>query len=121
MLGQSQRLSGADQVDILKSMSELAPEEIDHLAKLARITLSPEEKAQFAEQLPEIIGFIDALTTVTKTGSVESAIIPTPQAELRADEVSGERLSIEQLAKLAPAWRDDQVSVPAVFGEVGDA
>ncbi|MEK7202447.1 MAG: Asp-tRNA(Asn)/Glu-tRNA(Gln) amidotransferase subunit GatC [Patescibacteria group bacterium] len=100
-------------------MSELSQDEISHLAKLSRLTLSGEEKEKFAKQLPEILEFVDTLSVVAKLPSVSQ-----PQtvllAKLRADEESSEKLSLEELQKLAPAWRDSQLEVPAVFGEVTD-
>lgn len=100
-------------------MSEFSLEEIDHLAKLSRLTLSTEEKEKFAKQLPEILEFVDQLSAVAKLSS-EKPTQTTPLAKLRADEKSSEKLSLETLQKLAPAWHENQVEVPAVFGEVAD-
>ncbi|MDO8650392.1 MAG: Asp-tRNA(Asn)/Glu-tRNA(Gln) amidotransferase subunit GatC [Candidatus Berkelbacteria bacterium] len=100
-------------------MSEISKEDITHLAKLSRLTLSDEEKENFANQLPEILEFVDQLSAVSKLSSEKPTQI-TPLAKLRADEESSEKLSLEILQKLAPAWHEDQVEVPAVFGEVAD-
>lgn len=100
-------------------MAELSHQDIEHLAKLSRLTLSGEEKEKFAKQLPEILEFVNTLSVVAKLPSVSQ-----PQtvllAKLRADEESSEKLSLEDLQKLAPAWHDSQLEVPAVFGEVAD-
>lgn len=101
-------------------MSELSREEISHLAKLSRLTLSEEEQEIFAKQLPEIVGFVDKLAGLSKK-SVETSGEPVMLAELRPDEPSAENLSLAQLEKLAPDWQDSQVAVPAVFGEAEDA
>jgi aspartyl/glutamyl-tRNA(Asn/Gln) amidotransferase C subunit len=42
-------------------MSGLSASEIDHLAKLARLYLDPEEKARFSNELPKIAEFVEAL------------------------------------------------------------
>lgn len=107
-------------IDILnQDMSELSRKEIDHLAKLSRLTLSSEEKEKFAQQLPDMVGFVDQLRKIpTSTKNIETKMAALPLAEMRSDEESSEKLSLEQLQKLAPEWRDDQVEVPAVFGEV---
>lgn len=97
-------------------MAELSHQEIEHLAKLSRLTLSSEEKEKFAKQLPEILDFVDQLSVVAKLPSVSQAQT-VPLAKLRPDEESSEKLSLEELQKLAPAWRDSQLEVPAVFGE----
>jgi len=101
-------------------MPELSSGEIDHLAKLSRLTLSAEENKEFARQLPEILAFVDQLNNVTKTKAVDLKPTVVPMAQLRDDEVSGTRLTMDELEKLAPAWRDGQLEVPAVFGEVED-
>lgn len=100
-------------------MAELSNEEISHLAKLSRLTLSDEEKEKFAKQLPEILEFVDQLSVVAKLPS-DSQPQTVPLAKLRADEESSEKLTLEELQKLAPAWQDSQLVVPAVFGEVAD-
>lgn len=100
-------------------MSEISNEDITHLAKLSRLTLSAEEKEKFAKQLPEILEFVDQLSVVAKLSSEKSAQA-VPLAMLRSDQESSERLPLEVLRKLAPSWNDDQVEVPAVFGEVVD-
>lgn len=100
-------------------MSEISNEDITHLAKLSRLTLSAEEKEKFAKQLPEILEFVDQLSVVAKLSS-ENSSQAVPLANLRSDEESSEKLPLEVLRKLAPSWSNDQVEVPAVFGEVVD-
>ena len=97
-------------------MSKVKTIDIEHLAKLSRLTLSTHEKEKFAKQLPEILGFVDQLSVVAKLPSASQA--PTvPLAKLRSDEESSEKLSLAELEQLAPAWHDSQLEVPAVFGE----
>ena len=97
-------------------MSHLSPEEVAHLAALARLNLSADEQAKFANELPKIVDFVEQLQGVKLDGDIEVAKT-TPLEAMRVDEVSGERLTLAQLEKLAPAWRDGQVEVPAVFGD----
>ncbi len=99
-------------------MSHLLPEEVNHLAKLARLSLNTEEKNQFSKQLPEIIDFIDQLQSAEVTDVSETKAIS--QDQLRDDTEGSDSLSLEQLEKLAPKWQDNQVVVPAVFGENED-
>jgi aspartyl-tRNA(Asn)/glutamyl-tRNA(Gln) amidotransferase subunit C len=95
-------------------MSELSLEEIERLAQLARLTLTDGEKEQFAGQLPKIVGFVDTLQSATLSSEAVEGINQSVDS-LRDDEVSGTRLTVGQLEKLAPAWRKNQVVVPAVF------
>jgi aspartyl-tRNA(Asn)/glutamyl-tRNA(Gln) amidotransferase subunit C len=38
------------------------PLDINHVARLARLTLTPEEKQAFAQQLGEVLGHIEQLS-----------------------------------------------------------
>jgi aspartyl-tRNA(Asn)/glutamyl-tRNA(Gln) amidotransferase subunit C len=105
-------------------MSELNLEDISHLAELARLELSEDEKKQFATQLPPIVAFVEQLQAL----KIDNDIVEDSDIELeslRADEISEnrEKLTIEQLKELAPNWDEasNQLIVPAVFGEAEDA
>jgi len=95
-------------------MSELSLAEIERLAVLARLSLTDQEKEQFAAQLPKIVEFVDTLQGASLT-TATSDQMPISVADLRQDELSGQRLTLAELEKLAPAWRVGQVIVPAVF------
>src|SRR6185503_562804 len=100
-------------------MSELSTTEIDHLAKLARLELNPEEKTSFQEQLPKIVDFVSQLTQVKEAGSVEPATYQKLE-DLREDVESSEKLSLEEIEKLAPYFKDGQIVVPPVLAENPD-
>lgn len=104
-------------------MSELTSADIDHLAKLARISLTEEEKAKLSEQLPRIVEFFGQIQQVEglSTETDEQGLVALDS--LRPDEPSSgpDGLSIDQLKQLAPEFNYDQIVVPAVFGDGGDA
>ena len=87
--------------------------DIDHLATLSRLALTPEEKAKFSAQLGDILGHIEQLKQVNVDG-VEPTAHATPIFNvLQADE-SHPGLSAEQALRNAPAQRDNMVLVPRV-------
>jgi len=101
-------------------MSHLKPEEISHLAGLARVSLNDDEKKKLAEQLPGILKFIDQLQKAD-VGDPRGYDVISLES-LRDDEVDSDSLSLDQLKKLAPKWAEippagGQVVVPPVFGE----
>ena len=97
-------------------MTDISSADIEHLARLARIRLGEEEKERLVQDLPKIVGFVDELSSLS--GSVDQPVTDIKTlSDLRADEVNPDSLSLEQLAKLAPAWQQSLVEVPAVFGE----
>ena len=94
-------------------MSSTPDLNIDHVAKLARLALTPEEKATFAQQLGSVLHHIEQLRKVDVTG-----IEPTAHAfavtNVWADDVARPGLPVEQALRNAPAQRDNMVAVPKV-------
>lgn len=87
--------------------------DIDHLATLSRLALTPEEKAKFSAQLGDILGHIEQLKQVNVDG-VEPTAHATPIFNvLQADEPRP-GLPVEQALRNAPAQRDNMVLVPRV-------
>ena len=94
-------------------MSSVPDLNIDHVAKLARLALTAEEKATFAQQLGNVLHHIEQLRKVDVTG-----IEPTAHAfavtNVWADDVARPGLPVEQALRNAPAQRENMVSVPKV-------
>lgn len=102
-------------------MADITLEDISHLAVLARLNLSEDEKKQFSTQIPAIVAFVDQLQKVQIVEKADNQAVAL--ANMREDVVGQEHLSPEQLAKLAGQNWDtntNQLQVPAVFGEVAD-
>jgi aspartyl/glutamyl-tRNA(Asn/Gln) amidotransferase C subunit len=101
-------------------MSELTSNDVDHLAKLARIELTDDEKQLLGDQLPEIVAFFGQLKTLADSPAAKTLVVD--QENLRPDDPgSGPAgLSIGELAKLVPtALEKDQLVVPGVFSDEG--
>ncbi len=95
---------------------KLTKQEIDHLALLARIGLTDEEKEKFGHQISSILEYVSKLNEVD-TRDVEPTLQPggsknitRPDAVKNCDEET--RRSI--LANM-PAREDDLLKVKAVF------
>jgi aspartyl-tRNA(Asn)/glutamyl-tRNA(Gln) amidotransferase subunit C len=86
---------------------------IDHIAKLARLALTSEEKAMFAQQLGDVLHHIEQLKKVDVTG-VEPMAHAAPVFNVWADDVARPGLPVELALKNAPAQRDHMVVVPKV-------
>lgn len=90
--------------------------ELAHLANLARLSLTEEERERFAGELSSILGYVEKLETAN-TDTVE----PTSHAAgvenaLREDRVS-KFAHREDLLRQVPKKREGLVQVPAVFEE----
>jgi aspartyl-tRNA(Asn)/glutamyl-tRNA(Gln) amidotransferase subunit C len=86
---------------------------IDHVAHLARLALTPEEKAKFATQLGDVLTYIEQLKKVDVSG-VEPTAHAYPVFNVWADDVAQPGLPVEAALKNAPAQRNNMIVVPKV-------
>jgi aspartyl-tRNA(Asn)/glutamyl-tRNA(Gln) amidotransferase subunit C len=94
-------------------MSQPAALNIEHVAKLARLALTPEEKAKFAQQLGDVLHHIEQLAKVDVSG-VEPTAHAFAVTNVWADDVAQPGLPVESALKNAPAQRENMVVVPKV-------
>jgi aspartyl-tRNA(Asn)/glutamyl-tRNA(Gln) amidotransferase subunit C len=94
----------------------LTIQEVEHIAKLARLELSAEEKIRYSEQLSDILAHIAKLNELDTAGISPMANAVEGADPLRADEARAS-LPREALLKNAPDAKQGQFAVPAVFGE----
>lgn len=94
-------------------MSAPADLNIDHVAKLARIALTPEEKATFSQQLGQVLHHIEQLGKLDVSGVEPSAHAFAVHNVWQSD-VARPGLSVDQALRNAPAQRDNMIAVPKV-------
>ncbi len=92
----------------------LTLKEVEHIANLARLTLSAEEKESYRRQLSDILAFAEQLQQVDTDHISPTASVLGQESRLRED-VAGVSLSTDELAKIAPAFQDHQFKVPPVM------
>ena len=94
----------------------LTPSEVDHIAELARLELSPREKTRYLKQLSSILEYIQKLQSLdTQNIPVTSSVLP-PHGSLRKDE-SGKSLTPEETLQNTAQKEKGQFRVPPIFGE----
>ena len=86
---------------------------IDHVAHLARLELTAEEKERFAGQIGDILAYIAQLNEVNVEG-VEPTAHAFPVVNVWADDVPEAGLSVEDALRNAPEKRDNMFVVPKV-------
>lgn len=88
--------------------------DVEHVAELARLELTEEEKTAYAEQLNEILQYVEKLNELD-TDSVEptSHVLPLTNV-MREDEVRPSP-PIEAVLRNAPEEEDGQFKVPAIL------
>ena len=94
-------------------MSSAPQLNIDHVAKLARLALTAEEKAKFAQQLGDVLHHIEALGKVDVSG-VEPSAHAFAVHNVWQEDVARPGLAVDQALRNAPAKRDNMIAVPKV-------
>jgi aspartyl-tRNA(Asn)/glutamyl-tRNA(Gln) amidotransferase subunit C len=97
----------------MPSMS-LTLQEVEHIAKLARLELTDEEKNRYREQLSAILDHVARLQELDTAAIAPTASVFGGKSPLRADETRSS-LSTEALLKNAPATGQGQFRIPPVF------
>ncbi len=92
----------------------LKPQEVEHIAALARLDLSDEEKERFAGQLSAILDYAARLQALDTTGIPPTSSGLPGRSVLRPDEARP-GLDLEQLLQNAPQAQDRQFRVPPVL------
>lgn len=89
--------------------------DVEHVAKLARLKLTEEEKEKFTKQLDAIIEHMDKLNEVDTTGIEPMAHAIPSSNVMREDEVKQEFTRDEMLSN-APEEEDGFFKVPKIGG-----
>lgn len=97
---------------------KLESQDIDHIAKLARLHLSEEEKTMYADQLSAVFGYVAMLQEVDTDGVPETSQVTGLEDVVREDVVKEcdeetRRKIIEQF----PSKMGNLLKVKAVFTE----
>ncbi|WP_337100866.1 Asp-tRNA(Asn)/Glu-tRNA(Gln) amidotransferase subunit GatC [Paenibacillus sp. YIM B09110] len=89
-------------------------QDVEHVARLARLELTDGEKSQFTEQLNAILKYAEKLNSLD-TDNVEPTSHVLPITNVMRDDVQRESLPIEKVLLNAPDEEDGQIKVPAVL------
>jgi aspartyl-tRNA(Asn)/glutamyl-tRNA(Gln) amidotransferase subunit C len=92
----------------------LSIKDVEHIALLARLHLSEEEKERYREQLSNILDHISKLQELDTHDVPAMSSIVVQQSRLRED-VPGPAMPREDLLRNAPEVVDNQFKVPPVL------
>jgi aspartyl-tRNA(Asn)/glutamyl-tRNA(Gln) amidotransferase subunit C len=92
----------------------LTADEVEHIALLARLRLTGEEKARYREQLSAILDYVAMLKRLDTSAIPPTATVLPLRTVLRADEVTPS-LSPQELLMNAPASEAGLFRVPPVL------
>ena len=97
-------------------MSEITREQVEHLAGLARIALTPDEIDKLTGELGHIVDSI-AKVTEAVSADVPATSHPIPLTNVFRDDVVGETLTQQQALSGAPEHDGTRFKVSAILGE----
>ena len=92
----------------------LTLDEVRHIARLARLSLTPEEEQRFQQQLSSILEHASRLSQIDTTAIPPTASVLPLQARLRADSPRPAGNGARILAN-APDTEGDCFRIPPVF------
>ncbi len=97
-------------------MARLTKEEVEHVAYLARLALSEEEKEMFTEQLNRILEAFAKLQELP-TEDVEPLSHVVPLQNVFAEDEVGQPLTVEEALSNTPSKEDEYIVVPRIIEE----
>lgn len=96
---------------------QISQQEVEKVAKLARMAITPGEREAFAKQLSEILTHVEKLNQYDTSG-VEPTSTVLGQTNVFRDDVVKTSLSVEQALANAPERVSDGFSVPKIIDEM---
>ena len=97
-------------------MSDITREQVEHLAGLARIALTPDEIDTMTRELGQIVDNVAKVQEVA-TDDVPATSHPIPLENVFRADVVGETLTVEQALSGAPDHDGSRFRVTAILGE----
>ncbi len=92
----------------------ISPEQVDHVAHLSRLRLSPAEKEKFAEQLSDIVAYMDKLNELD-TSDVEPMVHGIAGVQRAREDRTGSSLPRKEALRNAPEQAEGFFKVPRII------
>ena len=93
---------------------KLSKEEVLHIAKLSRLELAEDKVEQFANQLSDVLEYVEKLSEVDTEGVEETSQVTGLENVYKSDEVVPFE-KMKELVEQAADNEDNQVKVPKVL------
>ena len=94
----------------------ITKQDVEHVAKLARLEITETEKETFAQQLSDILTYVEKLNTL-KTEGVEPTATVLGQTNVFREDKARPSLPVEKALANAPERTDGFFVVPKIIGE----
>lgn len=96
----------------------ISKEQVEHIARLARIELTEEEKERFTKELSSILDYVNQLNKVDTSKIEGISQVTGLESIMREDgcqKTENRKEKAEKLLKEAPQRKGDYIQVPKVF------
>ncbi|CAN2235331.1 GatC Asp-tRNAAsn/Glu-tRNAGln amidotransferase C subunit [actinobacterium SCGC AAA044-D11] len=97
-------------------MAAISRDDVAHLAKLARIEMTPAELDHMATELEQILGAVKRVQEVATT-DIAPTSHPLSMSNVFRDDVVKPSLTNSEALSGAPAKADERFKVPQILGE----
>lgn len=97
-------------------MADLTRDDILKLAKLARLDLTDAEVTEFADELTEILKYVEQLQSIDVNGLTPTSQVTGLVNVMRKDEIVDYGYDPKDLLKNVPAVENDQIKVKRMIG-----
>jgi aspartyl-tRNA(Asn)/glutamyl-tRNA(Gln) amidotransferase subunit C len=94
----------------------ISPDDVLHVARLARLHLSADELVTYTDQLASMLAHFEDIDALDLAG-VEPMTQPYPLVNVLRDDVVGPTLERAEVLAAAPAAEDGRFRVPPILGE----
>jgi len=102
-------------------MRKLSENDILHVAKLAKLTLSKEEITRYQKQLSEVVGYVEELNEVKTEGTIPTSQTTGLEDVLRGDDIkSEESLTLEEALSGTDKALNSYFEAPPLLEERGE-
>lgn len=88
--------------------------EVEHIALLARLELTAEEKERYRQQLSAILEYAARLQSLDTSAIPPTSSVLPPRSVLRPDQPA-KSLDVQEVLRNAPQTEDNQFRVPPVL------
>lgn len=96
--------------------TRISPEEVAHVARLARLALTPDELERFTEQLGAVLEHAQDVEALDTSG-VPPTAHPLPLINVWRDDTVMPSLDRDEVLAQAPDVEADRFRVPRILGE----
>jgi len=93
---------------------KITKQDVEHVARLARLRLSTQEKARFVRQLDQILAYVAKLEELD-TANVEPTSHVLPLRNVFREDRVGKSLSVKKVLDNAPAEAKGYFRVPKII------